>query len=280
MKVTVIIDNAVPAGTRQPFLAEHGLSLLIEHAGKKILFDTGQSSAVVSNLGLLNVLPSELDMLVLSHGHYDHTGGIFHVLQRARKQIPVYADKEVFQARYSVAGSQRRFIGLPYKQELLTALGAEWRLVDQPTAIVPGLWMSGHIPRRTDFEKGDPKLVTCAPDGSDCPDKFEDDTSLFYAGPRGLVVIGGCTHSGLVNTVQRGFEVTGASRLAGWIGGTHLGPVSKEQQEKTLAQLRLFDPEFVAANHCTGFNMMAALFNCFGSRFIPAFVSTVIEVET
>ena len=280
MKVTVVIDNAVPAGTRQPFLAEHGLSLLIEHAGKKILFDTGQSSAVVSNLGLLNVLPSELDMLVMSHGHHDHTGGIFHVLQRARKQIPVYADKKVFQARYSVSGSQRRFIGLPYKQELLTALGAEWRLVDQPTEILPGLWMSGHIPRSTDFEKGDPKLVTCAPGGGDCPDNFEDDTSLFYAGPRGLVVIGGCTHSGLVNTVQWGFKVTGAARLAGWIGGTHLGPVSKEQQEKTLAQLRLFDPEFIAANHCTGFTMMAALSNCFGSRFIPAFVSTVIDVET
>jgi 7,8-dihydropterin-6-yl-methyl-4-(beta-D-ribofuranosyl)aminobenzene 5'-phosphate synthase len=279
MKITVVIDNAVPVMTRQPFLAEHGLSLLIEHAGKKILFDTGQSSAVVSNLALLNVLPSELDMLALSHGHHDHTGGIFHVLQRVRKQIPVYADKKVFQARYSVAGSQRRFIGLPYKQEVLTSLGAEWRFVDQPTEIIPGLWMSGRIPRNTDFEKGDSKLVTCAPDGSDCQDNFEDDTSLFYAGPRGLVVIGGCTHAGLVNTVQCGFEVTGASRLAGWIGGTHLGPVSKEQQEKTLTQLRRFDPEFVAANHCTGFTMMAALSNCFGNRFIPAFVSTVIDVE-
>ena len=184
MKITVVIDNAVLLMTRQPFLAEHGLSLLIEHAGKKILFDTGQSSAVVSNLALLNVLPSELDMLVLSHGHQDHTGGIFHVLQRVRKQIPVYADKKVFQARYSVAGSQRRFIGLPYKQELLTSLGAEWRFVDQPTEIIPGLWMSGRIPRGTDFEAGDPKLVTCAPDGSDCQDNFEDDTSLFYAGPK------------------------------------------------------------------------------------------------
>ena len=77
MKVTVIIDNTVPIGTRLPFLAEHGLSLLIEHAGKKVLFDTGQSSAVVSNLSLLGFRPSELDMLVVSHGHYDHTGGIF-----------------------------------------------------------------------------------------------------------------------------------------------------------------------------------------------------------
>src|ERR1019366_8643728 len=108
MKVTVIIDNAVPIGARQPLLAEHGLSLLIEHAGKKVLYDTGQSSAVVSNLSLLGFRPAELDMLVVSHGHYDHTGGIFHVLQHARKKIPVYAHPGIFQPRYSIAGDQRR----------------------------------------------------------------------------------------------------------------------------------------------------------------------------
>jgi 7,8-dihydropterin-6-yl-methyl-4-(beta-D-ribofuranosyl)aminobenzene 5'-phosphate synthase len=278
MKVTIIVDNAVPFGTRQSLRAEHGLSLLIEHAGKKILYDTGQSSAVVSNLSLLNFRPSELDMLVLSHGHYDHTGGIYHVLQHTRKRIPVYAHKKIFQERYSVSGSERRFIGVPHRKEVLTALGAEWCLIDKPTEILPGLWLSGPIPRNTDFEIGDPKLVICAPDGCDCQDTIEDDTSLFYVGPRGLVVIGGCTHAGLVNTVRRGFEVTGTSRLAGWIGGTHLGPLSKEQQAKTLAQLAAFGPEFIAANHCTGFAMMATLYERFGNRFIPAFVSTVIEV--
>ena len=278
MKVTVIIDNAVLPGARQPLLAEHGLSLLIEHAGKKILYDTGQSSAVVSNLSLLGFRPSELDMLVVSHGHYDHTGGIFYVLQYARKKIPVYAHPGIFQPRYSISGEQRRFAGIPHKQELLTALGAEWCFVDKPTEIIPGLWVSGRIPRNTDYETGDTRLVTCAADGVECQDTIEDDTSLFYADPRGLVVIGGCTHAGLVNTVRRGLEVTGNSRLAGWIGGTHLGPVSKEQQGKTLAQLASFGPEFVAANHCTGFAMMAKLYECFGDRFIPAFVSTVINV--
>ena len=264
MKVTVIVDNMVQLGTRLPFLAEHGLSLLIEHAGKKVLFDTGQSSAVVSNLSLLGFRPSELDMLVVSHGHYDHTGGIFHVLQHARKAIPVYAHKSIFQPRYSMAGGQRRFIGIPYEKELLTALGAEWRFVDKPTEIVSGLWISGQISRDTDYETGDHELVACAADGSECQDTIEDDTSLFYAGPRGLVVIGGCTHSGLVNTVRWGLEVTGTSQLAGWIGGTHLGPVSKEQREKTLAQLASLDPEFIAANHCTGFAMMATLYNVLG----------------
>ena len=149
---------------------------------------------------------------------------------------------------------------------------------DEPTEIIARLWTSGSIPRKTEYEIGDLNLVTGAADGSECPDRFEDETSLFYAGPRGLVVISGCAHSGLVNTVQWGLEVTGASRLAGWIGGTHLGPVSKEQQDKTLAKLVSFAPDFVAANHCTGFAMMATLHDRFGERFIPAFVSTVIDV--
>ena len=91
-------------------------------------------------------------MLVVSHGHYDHTGGIFHVLQHARKEIPVYAHPGIFQPRYSITGEQRRFAGIPHKQELLTALGAEWRFVDKPTEIIPGLWVSGHIPRNTEYE--------------------------------------------------------------------------------------------------------------------------------
>ena len=158
MKVTVVIDNAIPfSSAKHPFLAEHGLSLLIELSGKKVLFDAGQSSAVVSNLNLLGVRPSDLDMLVVSHGHFDHTGGIFHVLQHARKKVPVYGHKKIFEARYSLAGQQRRFIGIPHTQEQLTSLGAEWCFVDKPTEIVPGLWMSGEIPRTIDYETGDPR---------------------------------------------------------------------------------------------------------------------------
>jgi 7,8-dihydropterin-6-yl-methyl-4-(beta-D-ribofuranosyl)aminobenzene 5'-phosphate synthase len=277
MKVTVVVDNAIPIGIRHPFLAEHGLSLLIEHAGKKILLDCGQSSTVISNLSLLGVHASALDMVALSHGHYDHTGGLFHLLQHARKRMPLYVHERIFEPRYSISRQQRRYIGVPYAKPLLEALGAEWRFVAEPAEIVPGLWASGPIPRITDYETGDTNLVRCGSDGCDCKDEIQDDASLFFTGPRGLVVIGGCTHSGLVNTVEFGLKVTGASRLAGWIGGTHLGPVGKEQQEKTLNRLAHYAPDFVAANHCTGFAMMARLRERFGEKFIAAFVSTVIE---
>ena len=105
-----------------------------------------------------------------------------------------------------------------------------------------------------------------------------DDTVLYCVGSGGLVVVGGCTHSGLVNAVRHGFTVMKVDRLQGWIGGTHLGPVGQEQQDRTINQLADWNPEFVAANHCTGFAMMSRLKERFGRRFIPAFVGERVEI--
>lgn len=276
MKVTVVVDNSVPISAKSPFLSEHGYSLLIEYGSKKVLFDTGQSQAVVHNLSLLGTSPGELDALVLSHGHYDHAGGLMHLLQHREQSLPLYAHSDIFMPRYSVSGGSRRFIGIPYAQEQLTSLGVEWRFGKTPTEIFSALWFSGQIPRLTGYETGDDKLVVnCG--GCDCQDEINDDAALYFAQNESLVIIGGCTHAGLVNTVKHGLEVTGAKRLKGWIGGTHLGPVSKEQQEKTLDFLEQMQPEFILSAHCTGFDMMAELKRRFGSRFIPGFVNAAIE---
>ena len=101
--------------------------------------------------------------------------------------------------------------------------------------------------------------------------------ALFYKSAKGLVIISGCAHSGLVNMVRHGLAVTGCARLHGWIGGTHLGPVCSQQQDLTISELLAFQPDFVAANHCTGFQMMARLHQAFGDRFTPAFVGSIIE---
>ncbi len=277
MRITVVVDNTVPISAKSPFFAEHGYSLLIEHNSKKILFDAGQSQAVVHNLSLLGTSPTELDALVLSHGHYDHAGGLLHVLQHGRKRLPLYAHSDIFIPHFSVAGGIRHFIGMPYQKEQLSSLGADWQLGKSPKEIFPELWFSGQIPRLTDYEPGDEKLVTSCGDGCDCQDGIDDDIALYYVHEGELVIIGGCTHSGLVNTVRHGLEVTGAKGLRGWIGGTHLGPVSKEQQSKTLDFLAQLHPEFIVAAHCTGFEMMAELRNRFSKQFIPGFVGTVVE---
>jgi len=276
MKATVVVDNTAPVSGGRPFQGEHGFSLLLEHQSGKILFDMGQSAVVIHNLSLLKVPVSEIDMLVLSHGHYDHAGGLFHVLQHGRKRYPLYAHPDIFTPRYALGGGSRMYIGIPYSKDQLSTLGADWRLNPNPQEIAPGLWFSGQIKRDACFEPEDKRLVVCCHD-VETKDGFPDDIALYYVSDKGLVVIGGCTHSGMINTIRQGMALTGVKQFYGWIGGTHLGPATSEQQERTLAELAAMKPEFIMTGHCTGFPMMAEMQRRFGDRFRPAHVGASID---
>lgn len=274
MKITVVIENNVPFSCGLPLLAEHGVSMLIETAGRRILYDTGESGAVLHNLTVLGIAPESLDAIVISHGHYDHTGGLLAVLRAARKTVAVYAHPGIFAERWSLARGGRRPIGIPYARSYITGAGGDWHLCEAPAEVAPGVWFSGAIPRVTEYERGDTRLVQ---NGE--PDPHVDDTVLYCTGARGLVVVSGCAHSGLVNAVRHGFSVTGQDRLQAWIGGTHLGPVGPEQQERTIAQLVDWQPDLVAANHCTGFPMASRLQTTFGERFVPAFAGVAVDLD-
>ena len=276
-RVTVVVDNCIPLGNDAPLLGELGLALLVETAGKRFLLDTGQSSAVTHNLQLLGASPEQLDAIILSHGHFDHAGGIRHVLQNAHRRIPIYLHEEAFAARHSVSHGAECFIGIPYRREQIEGWGGDLRFIHDPLQLLPDLWLSGSVPRRTSFETGDTHLTTTGPDGNMIQDAVDDDMALFVRLGDDLIVISGCTHSGLVNMVRHGLAVTGAQRLRGWIGGTHLGPASADQQRQTFDELAKLAPEFIATSHCTGFAMMACLQERFGARFTPAFVGTTIE---
>jgi 7,8-dihydropterin-6-yl-methyl-4-(beta-D-ribofuranosyl)aminobenzene 5'-phosphate synthase len=277
MQITVAIDNNVPFSSRLPLVAEHGVSFLIDTGTERILYDTGQTGAVLDNLLTLGIAPASIDIIAISHGHYDHTGGLRAVLQKVRPDVAVYIHPAAFADRYSVSDKEHRPIGVPFTRATLMETGGQWHLCEAPTEIASGIWFSGAIPRVTSFETGDQRLKIGSPAG-DVPDPLRDDAVLYLKTAGGLVVVGGCTHSGLVNAVRHGFTVTGLDRLRGWIGGTHLGPVGAEQQDQTIAQLVAWQPEFVAANHCTGFAMMSRLRERFGTRFIAAFTGERIEV--
>ncbi|WP_346354391.1 MBL fold metallo-hydrolase [Azotosporobacter soli] len=276
MKATVIIDNQVPVNAKRPFRAEHGQALLLETKGRLILFDAGQSELVIHNLSLLGVRPADLDAIVISHGHYDHTGGLSAILTHARKRLPVYIHPQAFVPRFSESET-RRFIGIPFSQELLVQLGADFQLVTEPLALDDDLWLSGPIPRESGFEQTPSSFIRIAEQGCACHDSVIDDMSLYVKTAAGLVVISGCAHAGIINTIMHGLSVTDSLRLYGIIGGTHLGPAPLAQQEETLRQLADFSPTFIAANHCTGFAMLSRLANQFGEKFTPAFVGTQLE---
>ncbi len=247
MKITVVMDNNVPFNLRRPLVAEHGISFLVDVGEQRILYDTGQTGAVVSNLTTLGIPPSTLTGIVLSHGHYDHTGGLLAVLRAASNNIPVTIHTRAFVDRYSVTPALRSPVGIPFAENYLKSIGGDWRPTDIPTELADGLWFSGTIPRVTDFEVVDVRLKLAAAAGDE-PDPMNDDSVLYFVGNHGLVVVGGCTHSGLVNAVLHGFTVTGANRLQGWIGGTHLGPATKDQQDRTIARLVEWNPDFVAVS--------------------------------
>jgi len=280
VKVTVVVDNCLLPRSKKPFRAEHGLALLLETGDKKFLFDSGQSEVAVFNLALLGVHPAELDAIILSHGHYDHAGGLAATLVQAGKKLPVFCHADAFRARYARGGGGVRFVGVPCVKERLASLGAEFCLLRDRYELAPGLIISGPVPRVTAYEKGDASLLAAGPDNScgSAQDTVPDDMAIYHAGDKGLTVISGCAHAGIINAVRHGLKLTGCGRLHAIVGGTHLGSVSPEQQEATLADLADLKPALVAANHCTGFYMLARLYALFGERFQPAFVGAEFEV--
>ena len=267
VKITVLSENSV--GASLGLCGEWGLALLLETAGKRILFDTGEQGHLVTNADALGIELRTMDALVLSHGHYDHTGGMRAFLRR-RGHLPVYAHPGIYSLHYKSLPHDQ-YIGVPYCREELTGLGAEFVFTSEAEEIMPGLWVSGEVPRKTDFEKEDSRLFINK-EGQKIPDPFVDDMSLYCVIPEGLVIIMGCAHAGLVNIVEHGRAVTGINRVYGIIGGTHLGPAPPEQQEATIKYLQGLDLQFLAANHCTGLPMSARLAGVFGPvfRFAPA----------
>lgn len=276
LKVTVLVENTV--GAPLGLVGEWGLALLIETPEARILLDTGAQGHVVDNAALLGVDLRTVDALVLSHGHYDHTGGLKAFLA-VRGRLPVYAHPRLFDLHYSTA-PQKHYIGVPFRLAELKSLGADFVWVGEPREIAPGLWVSGKVPRRTSFEKGDTRLIALADpdDESGRADPLDDDMSLYAVTRAGLVVILGCAHAGVVNIVEHARKVTGVDRVYGIIGGTHLGPVGEEQRRATIDYLQKLGLQVLAANHCTGLPTIATLAQAFGPRFKYAPAGATFEL--
>jgi 7,8-dihydropterin-6-yl-methyl-4-(beta-D-ribofuranosyl)aminobenzene 5'-phosphate synthase len=263
LKLAVLSENTV--GTSQGIVGEWGLSIFIEVNGMRILFDTGERGSLLNNAAAMGIDLKSMEALVLSHGHYDHTGGIQAFLQY-RGKLPVYAHPGLFAYHYA-SPEKPRYVGVPHRKETLESLGAEFVFVKEPLEITTGVFISGEAPRKTVFEKVDETLFCLENGRKVSPDPFHDDMSLYCVTPEGIFIVLGCAHAGLVNIVEHAREVTGESRVFGIIGGTHLGPAPAEQQEATINYLKELDLQFLGANHCTGLAVISRLAGIFGPRF-------------
>jgi 7,8-dihydropterin-6-yl-methyl-4-(beta-D-ribofuranosyl)aminobenzene 5'-phosphate synthase len=274
-RITILCENSV--GPLSGTLGEHGFSALIEPSdGEPVLFDTGQGLTLLHNARRMNKDLSMVRKVVISHGHYDHAGGLKPLLDECGAK-QVYGHPSIFRSRYRVKDSGEYYpIGIPAGREELEAAGAMFDLSKEFRTIAPGMYLTGEVPRVTGFETGDQGLYhDCT--GQDL-DTTPDDQALVLETEKGLVLILGCCHAGLVNTVDHVANITGRRDLYAVIGGTHLGFCAQEQLDKTVAALRDLGIRKLAASHCTGFAASARLSRELPKEFQTAMVGYTLEV--
>jgi len=268
-RLTILCENSVRP--QAGLIGEHGFACYVESPVGNYLFDTGQGLGILQNAVTLKKDLAGIKAILLSHGHYDHTGGLPAVLQQTGP-IDIYGHPDLFLERYR----EKRAIGIPHRREHLEALGARFVLSRQMTEVAPGLWLTGEIPRRTVFEQGDP-LMTAVCCGISARDELLDDLSLVVDSSKGLILALGCAHAGLVNIMEYVQEQTGRDGFYAILGGTHLGFADEGQFEQTLKALDNYRVEKVGVSHCTGLPKAARLQAALGDRFFFGSVGSVLE---
>ncbi len=275
LSIKVVAEDSVMY--ESPFWGQHGISFYVtavqDGFERHILIDVGQShEALLHNMKLMAIDPASIDAIVLTHCHYDHTMGLAEVLKAIGKtDLPVIAHPSLFKLNF-IDKPYLRHVGVMAKdaRENLEKNGALLFLTADSLQLLPGLVTTGYIPRHTDFEEVGIALKTIDSQGRIVPDAMDDDISVIGAiKGKGIVVLSGCSHAGIVNITKRAIELSGISKVAAVIGGLHLVEAPQERIEKTVDALYSLISGSIYAGHCTGFNAQFELRKKFGARFMP-----------
>jgi len=276
-RITILCENLVG---RLVGSGEHGFSAFIETDEGNYLFDTGSGRSIVPNSLTLNKDLKSIRKIFLSHGHYDHTGGLSEVL-KLKGKVDVHAHPHVFLDRIAVLKEEgretKRFIGIRYKKRYLESLGANFVFNTDFTEVEKGLFLTGEVPRQTNFEKADPRLFS-EMDGAMTNDLFLDDQSLILDTDKGIVLILGCAHSGMINIINHVINKMGKEKFHTILGGTHLDFLTPEQLEESIKSLKKMKIEKIGISHCTGMRAAFRLHQEFGDRFFYGCVGSVLEI--
>ncbi len=278
----------------KPIQAENGISFFIDvfFAGQKfrILFDAALSGSVIlHNMSALGIAPNEIDHAVISHGHPDHYGGLLAILRAREYPLPVVLHPAAFLPRYIVPanGSVIPYYNQSLSKSELEAAGGRLVLAKSPVQLGPGVFTTGEIPLKVPFEPpgpppGVPSSLRCIKDDNFVEDEILDDTAMvFCLKDKGLVVITGCAHAGIINTVRQAQALTGIEQVHAILGGFHLGfpGIPDEKIQKTILELKRLKPAIVSPMHCSGFKAMAAIAGEMPTAFLLNMAGTQIILQ-
>ncbi|NJF24611.1 MBL fold metallo-hydrolase [Thermococcus sp. Bubb.Bath] len=268
--ITILFENH--AGWRKGLIGYHGFSALIEHNGYRVLVDTGTDGKVLlNNMQELGVNPDSIDALFLTHGHYDHTGGMAELLKARSEPLDVYAHPEIFARRIALT-PKRREIGIPFTREELESLGAVFHLSERPQEFLPGFISSGEVERKT-WDRAVGYLVK---NGREVRDPVKDDIALILDLGEEIAVITGCGHSGILNIAGHAVRLTGKP-IRALIGGFHLRGANEGLLRDAVEGLKKLNVKALYAGHCTGIDEYAYL-KANLENVEPLFVGRVIKV--
>lgn len=266
LKITVFSDNYVSMRSRGCW-AQHGLGLFIEamfdDMQLNIIFDAGPSSDIVKhNLDVLNFDLSRVNAIIISHGHHDHTGGLIEIIKRIGKRVPVIIHPKTFSRRF--AKRDLRVVGVPFSRTDVENSGGIIVSCRNGFDIAGRIFVTGEIDRINDFEKVEGYIIE--EDNKLVDDYIIDDRALIIDLNGEHVLITGCAHSGLINTINYAIKNYGVKKFKAIIGGFHLEGASDEKINRTINELRNVNFECIIPMHCTGVKMTSALINNFGKK--------------
>ncbi|HUV46193.1 MAG TPA: MBL fold metallo-hydrolase [Dehalococcoidia bacterium] len=283
LKITVLTEDSVLYESH--YLGQHGVSFLLEGAKgsdvMRILVDVGQNSqALLNNMKLMNISPSIIDAVVLTHCHYDHTQGIARMLKEiGRRDIQVIAHRDIFRLNF-VTEPYLRHVGIMPgdSREEIEKAGGSLLLTKGSVKLMSGITTTGEVKRQTDFEQVGIALKTLE-GGEVVDDQMLDDISVVAnISGKGLVIVTGCSHAGIVNIAKHAMELTGCEKIEGIIGGLHLIDAPDVRIKRTVEGLSKLNPEWICAGHCTGFKAQVELYLAFRERFSPLQTGMQFEI--